>query len=76
MVTVGKKGDLAMRRLRVNVVASFAELRDKASLSWFMIKNFPGITEIATLDFFSRGGRKLFGIKINRFGIHFTAGEW
>ncbi len=32
-VTVGKKGDMAMRRLGVNIIASFAELSDNISLS-------------------------------------------
>ena len=33
IVSIGKKGDTAMRRLGVNVFASFAELSDKISLS-------------------------------------------
>src|SRR3989338_9602807 len=33
VVTIGRKGDVAMRRLGVNVVASFSELSDKISLS-------------------------------------------
>ncbi len=32
-ITIGKKGDVAMRRLGVNVVASFNDLNDKISLS-------------------------------------------
>ena len=32
-ITIGKKGDIAMRRLGVNVIASFANLSDKISLS-------------------------------------------
>ena len=33
VITIGKKGDMAMRRLGVNVLASFPELGDKISLS-------------------------------------------
>ena len=33
VVSIGKKGDVAMRRLGVNVLASFTELSDKISLS-------------------------------------------
>ncbi len=32
-ITIGRKGDVAMRRLGVNVLASFTELSDKISLS-------------------------------------------
>ncbi len=33
VVSVGKKGDVAMRRLGINVIASFTDLSDKISLS-------------------------------------------
>ncbi|KKQ06451.1 MAG: ATP synthase gamma chain [Parcubacteria group bacterium GW2011_GWB1_36_5] len=33
IVSIGKKGDVAMRRLNINVVASFSDLSDKISLS-------------------------------------------
>ncbi len=50
-VTIGRKGDVAMRRLGVNVVASFADLSDKISLSEIIPISKLAIDEYTTLHY-------------------------
>jgi F-type H+-transporting ATPase subunit gamma len=50
-VTIGKKGDVAMRRLGVNVVASFTDLSDKISLSEVLPISKLAIDEYASLRY-------------------------
>ncbi|MES3032020.1 MAG: ATP synthase F1 subunit gamma [Patescibacteria group bacterium] len=50
-VTIGKKGDVAMRRLGVDVVASFTELSDKISLSEIIPISKLAIDEYSALKY-------------------------
>ena len=54
VVSVGKKGDIAMRRLGVNIVITFSDLDDKISLSGIVSKRASVVPQSSMVESNSR----------------------